>query len=248
MRTANPALGDTTFSSLPRQYSSTENMSIGGTVYKTGLLLLIVLLTAGWTWNLFYKTGNISAVTPWMMVGMFGGLILAFATIFKKTWSPITSPLYAACEGLLIGGISASLEASFPNIVIQAVGLTFGTLAAMLFFYQTGIIRATEKFKLGIFAATGGIAVVYLISMVLSFFGISVPVIYGNGWGGIAFSLFVVVIAALNFIIDFDFIEQGARQGAPKYMEWYGAFALMVTLIWLYIEILRLLTKLRESK
>ena len=246
MRSANPALADNTFIAAPRAYESTERMTIGGTVYKTGLLLLVVLLTAGWTWNLFYKSGNIASVTPWMIGGMIGGLVLAIATIFKKTWSPITAPLYAAFEGLLIGGISASLEASFPNIVIQAVGLTFGTLAAMLILYQTGLVRATEKFKLGVLAATGGIAVVYLISIVLGFFGISVPVIYGSGWGGIAFSLFVVVIAALNFVIDFDFIEQGATQGAPKYMEWYGAFALMVTLIWLYLEILRLLTKLKE--
>ncbi len=144
------------------------------------------------------------------------------------------------------GAFLAVLEVSFPGIVIQAAGLTFATLASMLLLYESGWVRATEGFKMGVLAATGGIAIVYFVTLILSFFGIQVPAIYGNGWIGIGFSLFVVVIAALNFIIDFDFIEQGARLGAPKYMEWYGAFALMVTLIWLYVEFLRLLAKLKE--
>src|SRR5262249_19043928 len=157
------------------------------------------------------QTYNPSLVSGLMMVGAIGGLILALVTVFKKEWAPVTAVLYALFEGLFLGGISSMLEASFPGIVIQATSLTFGTLAVMLFAYQSGLIRATEKFKLGVVAATGGIAIVYLISIVLSLFHISVPFIYGNGWFGIGFSIFVVVIAALNFVIDFDFIEQGAR-------------------------------------
>jgi uncharacterized YccA/Bax inhibitor family protein len=205
------------------------------------------MLSAGYTWMKFYQSGGQAAsVSLLMLVGIIGGLILAIATAIKQDWAPVTTPFYALFEGLFVGGISAMLDASFPGIVIQAAGLTFGTLASMLFLYQSGIIKATEGFKMGIFAATGGIAIVYLVTFILSFFGIYVPAIYGNGWMGIGFSLFVVAIAALNFIIDFDFIEQGARRGAPKYMEWYGAFALLVTLIWLYVEFLRLLSKLKE--
>lgn len=247
MRTSNPTLTDSTFANSGYVRTAGETMTMQGTVIKTGLLLLIVLLTAAWTWVKFYKTGgNAQALTPWMMGGALGGFALALATVFKPTWASITSPIYALMQGLFIGGLSALMEASFPGIVIQATLLTFGTLFAMLGAYQTGLIRATEGFKLGIVAATGGIALVYIISLVLSFFNIQVPFIYGNGWAGIGFSLFVVVIAALNFVLDFDFIEQGARRGAPKYMEWYGAFALMVTLIWLYVEILRLLSKMRS--
>ena len=166
-------------------------------------------------------------------------------TIFKKEWSPITAPLYALLEGLVLGSISSMLEARFPGLPMQAVGLTFGTLIAMLIAYRTGVIRATERFKLGVVAATGGIAVFYLLQFVLGFFGVHFTSINGSGPIGIGFSLIVVVVAALNLVLDFDLIETGARMGAPKYMEWYSAFALMVTLIWLYFEMLRLLTKLR---
>jgi uncharacterized YccA/Bax inhibitor family protein len=190
--------------------------------------------------------GNAAAVSGWMMLGGIGGFITALVTIFKKEWAAITAPIYAALQGLLIGGLSATLEASFPGIVIQAAGLTFGTLFAMLFAYQTGLIRATDKFKMGVVAATGGIAIVYLVMMVLSFFGVQPSFMYSSSWLSIGISLFVVIVAALNFIIDFDVIEQGARLSVPKYMEWYGAFALMVTLVWLYIEFLRLLAKLRN--
>jgi uncharacterized YccA/Bax inhibitor family protein len=172
--------------------------------------------------------------------------VVALVTIFKKEWAGITAPLYALLEGLAIGGISAVFEAQFPGIVIQAVALTFGTCLALLLAYKSRLIRATENFKLGVVAATGGIALFYLITFILSFFGVRVSIFYSSGWMGIGFSLFVCVIAALNLVLDFDFIEQGAAQGAPKYMEWYGAFGLMVTLIWLYLEILRLLAKLRS--
>lgn len=246
MRTSNPALTDNTFSGYG-YVQPVEAMTVQGTVAKTAILLLVALLTAGWTWAQFYKSnGNTAAITPWMIGGAIGGLIVAMVTVFKPAWAAITAPLYALLEGFLIGGLSAVMELSFPGIVIQATVLTFGTLFAMLAAYQTGFIRATENFKLGIVAATGGIALVYIATLVLSLFHVQVPFIYGNGWVGIGFSLFVVVIAALNFVLDFDFIEQGVKRNVPKYMEWYGAFALMVTLVWLYIEILRLLSKLRS--
>ena len=155
---------------------------------------------------------------------------------------------FALLEGLVIGGVSALFEAQFPGIVIQAVGLTFGTCLALLLAYKSRLIRATENFKMGVVAATGGIALFYIITMVVGFFGIRMPLMYGNSWASIGFSIFIVIIAALNLVLDFDFIEQGAAQGAPKYMEWYGAFGLMVTLIWLYLEMLRLLAKLRSRE
>ena len=185
---------------------------------------------------------------PLVIGGVIGGLVVAMVTVFKQTWAPYTTPLYAALEGLALGGISYLFEQRYPGIVAQAVFLTFGTLGALLFAYRSGIIRATENFKLGVFAATGGIAVVYLLSFVLGFFGIGVPLIHSSGTFGILFSLFVVVIAALNLVLDFDFIEEGAERGAPKYMEWYGAFGLLVTLVWLYLEILRLLAKLQDRR
>ena len=181
-----------------------------------------------------------------MMLGLFGGLICAFVTIFKKQWSAVTAPVYALLEGLVLGGLSATLELRYPGIAIQAVSLTFGTLFVLLFLYRTGVIKVTQKFRLGVFAATGGIMFFYLIEMVLGFFGIQFASINGSGLIGIGFSLIVVGIAALNLVLDFDFIEQGVQYGAPKYMEWYGAFGIMVTLVWLYLEILRLLSKMRS--
>jgi uncharacterized YccA/Bax inhibitor family protein len=179
-----------------------------------------------------------------MVGGLVGGFVVALVTIFKKTWSPFTAPLYALLEGLALGGISAVFEKTYHGIAVQAVGLTLGVLFVMLLAYKTGLIRATQGFKIGVIAATGGIAVFYLVEMVLSFFfHFQFSAINGGSFLGIAFSLFVVVIAALNLVLDFDMIETGVRGGAPKYMEWYGAFGLMVTLIWLYLEMLRLLAK-----
>ncbi len=247
MNTSNPALREDTFTSLRSQAERGAAMTIQGTIVKTALLLLVAVLSAGWTWMKFYQSGgNPASVTTWIWVGVIGGLAMALVTSFKKEWAGITAPLYALLEGLFIGAMSAMLEASFPGIVMQAAGLTFGTLFVMLFLYQSGMIKATEKFKLGVFAATGAIALVYLVTMGLSFFGIHSSFMYGSSWLSIGISLVVVVVAALNFVIDFDFIEQGVRQSVPKYMEWYGAFALMVTLVWLYIEFLRLLSKLRD--
>jgi uncharacterized YccA/Bax inhibitor family protein len=245
MRTGNPALSDNTFTAVGRVARAEEAMTIQGTANKAMLLLLCVLVTASWTWSLYYRSMNPQVVTPWVLVGAIAGLIVALVTVFKQTWAPITAPLYALLEGLVIGGVSALFEAQFPGIVIQAVGLTFGTCLALLLAYKSRMIRATENFKMGVVAATGGILLFYLLTMILGFFGIRMPLMYGNSWASIGFSLFVVIIAALNLVLDFDFIEQGAAGGAPKYMEWYGAFGLMVTLIWLYIEILNLLMKLR---
>ena len=244
MRTANPALSSKSFENL---VITDEKMTINGTVNKTALSLLILIVGAYYTWNLFYEQGDISAVYPWMIGGGIGGFIVALITIFKKNYAPITTPIYAFLEGLLLGGLSAVFESRYPGIVIQAVALTFGTLFSLLFAYRSGLIKVTENFKLGVVAATGGIMIVYLISFVMSFFGSGLAImdINNSSWFSIGFSLFVVVIAAMNLVLDFDFIEQGAERGAPKYMEWYGAFGLTVTLVWLYIEILRLLAKLR---
>ena len=169
-------------------------------------------------------------------------------TIFKKTWARVTAPIYALLEGLVLGSISVMLEVRFHGIAIQAVSLTFGTLAVLLLAYRSGLIPVTEKFRLGVVAATGGIALFYVASIVLGFFGIHFTTINGSGAIGIAFSVFVVIVAALNLVLDFDFIESGVAAGAPKYMEWYGAFGLMVTLIWLYLEILRLVHEIAQPR
>jgi uncharacterized YccA/Bax inhibitor family protein len=221
-------------------------MTVQGTVNKTGVLLLLVLLTAAWTWRMYYTAADSMGV--WVLGGAIGGFIVALVTVFKKQWAGVTAPLYALLEGLVLGGISSLMEARYPGIVIQAVGLTFGTLFGLLFAYRSGLIKVTENFKLGVVAATGGIALLYLATMVLGLFNVRMPYIHESGLIGIGFSLFVVVVAALNLVLDFDFIEKGAEQGAPKYMEWYAAFGLMVTLIWLYIEILRLLSKMRSRR
>ena len=243
MRTSNPALNEKAFKG---QVAFGEAMTLQGTVNKTGLLLLCVVATAAWTWGMSHSETPGAAI-PWMIGGLLGGFVVALVTIFKPAWSPFTAPLYALLEGLALGGISAMFEHRYHGVAIQAVGLTFGTLFVMLMAYKSGVIRATQGFKLGVIAATGGIAVFYLIEMVLGgFFHITVPAVNGSGIIGIGFSLFVVIIAALNLVLDFDMIETGVAGGAPKYMEWYGAFGLMVTLIWLYLEILRLLSKLRD--
>jgi uncharacterized YccA/Bax inhibitor family protein len=248
MRTANPTLNAGTFTGYARPYGDAEAMSIGGTVNKTGILLILCLLPAAWVWRKFFASNDPAVVYPYLIGGLLGGFVVALVTVFKKNWAMVTAPIYALLEGLMLGALSAVFEARFPGIVIQAVGLTFGTLFALLMAYKSGMIKATENFKLGVVAATGGIALVYLASLALGFFGVSIPYIHGSGPIGIIFSLFVVVIAALNLVLDFDFIESGAASGAPKYMEWYAAFGLLVTLIWLYIEILRLLAKLRSRR
>jgi len=203
---------------------------------------------AAWVWSQVRTAFDPSVVGPWILLGGIGGFIAAIVTVFKKEWSPVTAPVYAALEGLVLGGLSALLETKYPGIVMQSVGLTFATLAAMLIAYRTGLIKATERFKLGVVAATGAIALYYVVGLVLSFFHVAMPFLQGNSTASIVVSGVIVVVAALNLILDFDFIETGVAGGAPKYMEWYGAFGLMVTLIWLYLEILRLLAKSRSRR
>jgi len=244
MRSGNPVLTEDTFR-VPRVRSADDAMTIGGAVNKTALALLILLVAASYTWNLAPGDPRVAMLT---LVGLIGGLIAAIATVVRKEWAPITTPAYAALEGLLLGGVSVGFEARYPGLVSQAVFLTFGVLGVLLLAYRSGMIRATENFKLGVVAATGGIAFVYLIGFVMSFFGAAIPLIHGSSPIGIAFSLLVVGVAALNLVLDFDFIEQGAERGAPKYMEWYAAFGLLVTLVWLYLEMLRLLAKLQERR
>ena len=246
MRTSNPALNDRVFQGEHAAFG--EAMTLKGTVNKTGVLLICTVATAAWTWNLFLDSHSAAAVGPLALIGLIGGLIFAIITVFKKTWAPVTAPIYALLEGLVLGSVSAILEVRFPGIAIQSVSLTFGTLVVLLLAYHSGLIRVTEKFRLGVVAATGGILLFYILEMILGFFGVHFTAVNGSGAIGIGFSVFVVIIAALNLVLDFDFIESGVRAGAPKYMEWYGAFGLMVTLIWLYLEILRLMSKLRSRE
>jgi uncharacterized YccA/Bax inhibitor family protein len=250
MRSGNPALKESTFLDLgsgAMVRGDAQAMTLNGAVNKTGILLLLAVLTAAFAWSQieFTPQGPVGAM-PYLAGGAIGGLVLALVTVFKKEWSPVTAPLYAIVEGFFLGAISAMYNHMYEGIVLQAVTLTFGTLFALLFAYRSGLIKATENFKLGVVAATGGVALVYLASMVLGFFDIKIPMIHESGVIGIGFSLVVVVIAALNLVLDFDFIESGVDAGAPKYMEWYGAFGLMVTLVWLYLEFLRLLAKLQS--
>jgi len=248
MTTSNPAFTGTTYNVRASYAGYGDGMTVSGTVNKAGILLLCVAASAIFTWNQFNSDAGAGAMGLYTMVGAFGGFIMAMVTIFKKEWSPVTAPIYALLEGLFLGSFSAMLEVRYPGIAMEAVGLTFGTCFALLLAYRSGLIRPTEKFQMGIVAATGGIAVVYFASMLLGLFHIQIPGIFGNGPIGIIFSLAVVCIAALNLILDFNMIEQGAYRGSPKYMEWYSAFGLMVTLIWLYLEMVRLLAKLRSDR
>ena len=240
LRSGNPALQSSTFK---KQFSiaSEGSMTLGGTVNKTGISLFLVLMSASYSW-----------VTPTMHPLAFPaailGFILALVNIYTPQQGHIFVPAYAIVQGVFLGTISMVFNKMYPGIVVQAIFLTFGTLGALLLAYKSGLIRATENFKLGVFAATGGIAFLYLINFVMGFFSSGIGIISSNNTMGILFSAFVVVIAALNLVLDFDFIEEGVEKGAPKYMEWFGAFGLLVTLIWLYIEILRLLAKLNSRR
>jgi uncharacterized YccA/Bax inhibitor family protein len=252
MRTANPALNERVFQDAARSVpTGISKMTISGTVNRTGLLILLTIAVASYAWQqtlMSLEGTNVFGVGPLLWIGAIGGLIIALVTVFKKTWAPITAPLYAGFEGLFLGAISASFEMMYPGIVFQAVLGTFGTLFALLAAYRSGLIKATENFKLGVAAATGGIFLIYMLTMILGFFGVNIPFIHDSGPIGILFSVGVVTIAALNLVLDFDFIENGEKAGAPKYMEWYAAFGLLVTLIWLYLEILRLLAKLNSRR
>jgi uncharacterized YccA/Bax inhibitor family protein len=245
---ANPLLSDKALQRANQYAQATtgELMSVEGSINKSAFLLLLVVGAATWVWTRYSQTLDLAAVMPYMWTGLIVGLGAALVSIFLPAWARIAAPVYAAAQGLALGGISALYEQRLHGIVFQAIGLTFAVLAAMLVLYRSGIIKVTDRFRMIVFAATGGIALFYLVSMVLSFFHISIPVVFGGGTVAIAFSVVVVVIAALNLALDFDFIARGAEHGAPKFMEWYAAFGLMVTLIWLYLEILRLLANSRR--
>ena len=239
LRSGNPVLSKKTFTNT---ISSSDQMTIEGTVNKTAISLLLLVGTGYFTFDV---------ISPVLLIGAgIGGFILALVTIFKKEWSPITVPLYSILEGALLGGISYMYNSSYNGIVTNAILLTVGILVSLLIAYRSGYIKATENFKLGIFAATGGIAIVYFVNFIMGFFGSGLGVMSINNASplSIGFSIVVVIIASLNLVLDFDFIEEGAEKGAPKYMEWYGAFGLLVTLIWLYLEILRLLAKLNSRR
>ncbi len=263
MRTSNPALNDQVF--RIEDATAPTTMTLEGTAAKTMALLAIVVAAAAWVWwqtmdaltlaqaTTLEQAGQINAlstvpsnVMAYMWGGLIVGFIVALVTCFKPVWSPVTAPLYALFEGAFLGGFSAMFQYMYPGIVLQAVLLTFGVFLSLLIAYQTRVIQATQNFKLGVVAATGGIFLVYLATIILRLFGVDIPFIHGTGLIGIGFSVFVVIIAALNLVLDFDFIETGVERGAPKYMEWYAGFGLLVTLVWLYIEILRLLAKLRS--
>jgi uncharacterized YccA/Bax inhibitor family protein len=238
-RSSNPALRDDIF--YRSLLTDTNNMmTIQGTINKTLILLALVTISAALVWE------NYLVVLPLLLPAMIGGLVVAVITIFRQEWSPFTAPVYAVLEGVILGGISGFMNVMYPGIVVQAVALTFGVFFLLLIVFSTRLVQVTEKFRLVVIGATGAIALLYLADIVLGFFGRPVGFIHESGLLGIGFSLFVVVIASLNLILDFDYIEKGVEHGGPKYLEWYGAFALLVTLVWLYLEILRLLGKLRR--
>ena len=218
-------------------FSQTERMTLDGAVNKTAILLALCFGGAFAGWN----------VPALMYPGPIIGFVLALVTIFRSpSKAGATAPFYAAFQGMALGGITFFYEMQFPGIAIQAIGLTFGILASLLFCYKSGLIKPTENFRLMVVSATMGIMLLYFVSFIMSLFGSGIGFIHSNGLFGIGLSLFIVGIASLNLVLDFDYIEDGADRGLPKYMEWYGAFSLMVTLIWLYLEILRLLAKLRS--
>lgn len=249
---SSPAFNARTF----ERYAGTAagaRMTVEGTINKTGFLLLCMVVPATWMWiQVMEAAGSFAAPPPavglGLIGGLIGGLVFALATAFKPTWAPVTAPLYAVCEGFLLGAISAQFEAQLRGIVIQAVALTIGVLLTMLFLYRSRIIRVTDRFRTMVVAATGAIFLVYLATFLLSLAGVRVPYIHDGGTVGIVISLVVIGVAAMNLMLDFDFIEQGAAGGAPAFLEWYGAFALMVTLVWLYLRILRLLAMLSRRR
>jgi uncharacterized YccA/Bax inhibitor family protein len=246
MRTANPALKEQKFTEV-RAAAGEPAMTLQGTATKSLVLVLLTVFSASFTWNAV-ASGNVGILMPATLVGGIGGFIVALITVFKPKVSPYTGPIYAALEGLLLGGVSAIYNARFNGLPAQAVALTFGVFIALLIVYRTGLIKATENFRLGVVAATGGIMIMYLISFVLGFFGVRMSFLHDSSPLSIGISLVIVVVAALNLVLDFDFIEKGVERRAPKYMEWYASFGLLVTLVWLYLEMLRLLSKLQGRR
>ena len=240
----NPAISEKVFDKY--QILEGDMMTVRGAMNKFGMMLLFLVAAAMFTWNIFYKQGP-ESIAPWMWGGLIVGMILAFIMIFKPTTSPYIALAYAICEGLFLGGISAMYDfvfaETYPSIIMHAVLLTAGTAVGMYALYSTGVIKVTNTFKRVVIFATLGIFIMYLVSIIMNLFGAQMPYLHDSSPIGIGISLVIVTVAALNLVLDFDMINKGAEQGAPKYMEWYGAFGLMVTIVWLYLEILRLLSK-----
>lgn len=245
MRTHNPAFSEGVFDRLTATRSIEDQMTLNGAISKTGILFLLLVLTGvfSYTWSM---EAGVSQMGPWLLGGVLLGFIIALATIFMPKWSPLTSPLYAILQGGVVGAISAIYASFYDGIIFQAILATLCVFLVMLGVYRSGLIKVTEKFRAGIVMATGGIALFYLISIVLMLFGVRVPLVFDGGPIAIGFSLVVIVIASLNFVLDFDFIEKASSGGSPKYLEWYAGFGLMITMVWLYLEMLRLLSYLRR--
>ncbi len=248
MASGNPAVRPEAYRQAGMALDSAQTMTLGGTVLKIGALLILALLAAGYTWSLTLRgpAAPQGALVLALVGGLLVGSVTGLATIFVPRIAPFTAPLYAVAEGAVLGCISAFTETAYPGVAQQALVGTFGILAMLLLLYGTRAIRCSERFKAGVIAATGGVCLIYVADLLLRFFGMSVPFVHETGTVGILFTLAVVVIAAMNLVLDFSFIEEGVRYGAPKYMEWYGAFTLMMTLVWLYLEVLRLLSKLQQ--
>lgn len=247
MESSNPVMNANTFASnymRDANVSPANTMTINGTINKTAILLFLVIGGAIYPWHQVTNNPNFN-VWPLLLIGAIGGLIFALITSFKPNLAPYTAPIYAILEGLFLGSISAIYNLQTKGIALQAMMLTFAVMFLMLFLYRTKIIVVTDKFRMVVVCATGAIFLLYLVSFVLGFFSISIPFLHGSGLLSIGVSLFIVVIAALNLALDFDLIENGSNSGSPKYMEWYGGFALLVTLIWLYLELLKLLSKIK---
>lgn len=258
-RSSNPSMRDDVWSQGRDVASSSDVMSVAGVVNKTAMLVGFLLLGAVWVWHLFFTNGGgtpgmmgqaAQTVMPWMLGGIIGGLIVGFVTIFKPMWAWLTAPIYAVLEGLALGGISAFAQARVPDhlIVVQAVALTMAVLVGMLILYRAGLVRATARFRTGLLCAAGALILTYVATLILGLFGITIPYIHEGGPIGIIFSLVAVTIASLFFVLDFDFVEQGVAQGAPKTLEWYAGFSLLMTLVWVYLEILRLLQKIYSKR
>jgi uncharacterized YccA/Bax inhibitor family protein len=246
--TKNPALGEKAFERAAENATAdSKPMTLQGTVNKSFLLLALTVAGAAFSWSSMTGAANTGGVLGIALLGGIVAFVLALIIIFKQTTAPFLSPFYAVFEGLALGAVSAMYESRMPGIVINTIGLTFGTFLAMLFAYKSELIKPTEKFRIGVIAATGGIAILYIVDLVLSsFFHMPIAFIHQGGPIGIAFSAIVVAVAALNLVLDFQFIETGVARQAPKYMEWYASFGLLLTLVWLYLEILRLLSKVRN--
>jgi uncharacterized YccA/Bax inhibitor family protein len=248
-KSSNPILQDRAFRK-ETAFTSNKVMTVNGTIEKTGILIFILIIAAAYTWKMFYNSGDpataMSSMGAWMMGGAIGGFAVAIAMVFMKKYAGFLAPIYAVLEGLFLGALSAFFESMYPGIVMNAVLGTFATFLFMLVAFRSGIIKVTDKLRSMVFAATGAVAIMYLLSWILGMFGVNVSMMHDNSLLSIGISVVVIVIAAFNLLLDFDFIEKGSAMGAPKYMEWFSAFGILVTLVWLYLEILKLLAKLQS--